>query len=196
MSFVKREIDIEDVKESFSLISGVLHRKTASKDWYPMRIKLDKRGYCTIRFKKSHVGHTRILFMLANDRNILENMDIDHIDRNPWNNDPSNLQELSHRDNLSKEKTYNPKANKYNAVVFSLVDLDNKPVPFHIGTFHDDDLREHVWHTIAPLFLFRQELKGNQQARERLIEMVELGDIVAAKTLVKAYALAHGVTMK
>ena len=191
-----KDIDIDLVLATFRLIDGKLHRiSRGGKYWKTMDVKLDKRGRAQVRCGCNCIKLARLLFILNHARDIRNGYLIDHIDRNPWNNAIENLQELTHRDNISKEIVYIPEAKNRDRVKFGL-NFGGKPIMFNIGTYHDNSEREAVWLTMSPLFLFRQELKGAQVARDRLLELVDSGDIVAARAWVKAFALAKGIEIK
>ena len=186
-------VDVDLVMATFRLMDGQLYRISRNgKYWRPVVIKLNKNGRGYVRYDGTRIIISRLLFILSHTRDIENGYLIDHIDNNPWNNSIDNLQELTCRDNRSKEVVYNPR--RYdNRVVFKISDAENKESTFSIGTYRDDAERKAVWNTLAPLFLFRQGLKGTQVARERLLDLVDSGDIVAARAWVKAYALAHGI---
>ena len=188
-----KDIDIDLVLATFRLMDGQLYRISRNgKYWKALDIKLDKLGRGRVVINGKTVIIARLLFILNHGRDIVRGMVIDHIDRNPWNNSIENLQELTPRDNVSKERVYNSNAAS-DVVEFKMKDSRGKQSGFYIGTYHDADEHEAAWLAMSPLFLFRQELKGKQQARERLIELVDAGDIVAARAWVKAFALAKGI---
>ena len=189
-----KEIDIAGVLATFTIINRKLYRKRKDGSWKPVIIKLSNKGRGSVRFNGKPIILSRLLFIIHHGRDVEAGLLIDHIDNNPWNNSVENLQELNSRDNGSKDRVYNPLADHASdRVRFRVQDSTGKQIRFHIGCYHDDDIRETVWLSLAPLFLFRQELKGFQKPRERLLSLVDLGDIDAAKALVRAYALVNGI---
>ena len=61
-------------------------------------------GYHHIRFNgKRYMAH-RVVWCLAHKSDVPEGYSVDHIDNDPSNNDISNLQIVSHRHNLSKDR--------------------------------------------------------------------------------------------
>ena len=192
-----RDIDIDMVLATFRLIDGKLHRLSrGGKYWKPMCIKLNKRGRAGVDINGRKLVIARLLFILSHGRDIRDGYLIDHIDNNPRNNAIDNLQELTLRDNTSKELNYNSGVRIRNNVRFQIHNLDGKQIAFQIGTYHDADEYKAVWLAMSPLFLFRQELKGKQLARDRLLEFIDAGNIVAARAWVKAFALAKGIEIK
>ena len=195
-----KETDINVILATFRLMDGQIYRISKNgKYWKPVEVKLNKLGRGAVKMQGSRrsIVLARLLFILNHSRDIRSGYLIDHIDNNPWNNSIDNLQELNNRDNVTKEKRYNPnKGVRFERIKFEVNNSKGKLVSFSIGTYHDDAERKAVWNTLAPLFLFRQELKGTQVARERLLDLVDSGEIVAARAWVKAYALAHGIEIK
>ena len=69
---------------------------------------IQPRGYCVVDLSgKSYKVHTLVMWAFKNIKPTGTTLDyvIDHIDNNPSNNCLSNLQLLSHRDNITKGKS-------------------------------------------------------------------------------------------
>ena len=61
-------------------------------------------GYCKVGFNKTLYAAHRLIWCLVNRSDVPEGYRVDHIDNDPSNNDISNLQIVSHRRNLTKDK--------------------------------------------------------------------------------------------
>ena len=197
MKSIKR-VDVDIIFAMFKLIDGKLYRKKANGNWKAVKVKLDKYGRIQIKYisdgKSRAILISRLLYILHYGIDIGEGMVIDHIDNDPWNNAKDNLQELNQRDNTSKDVRYNPDIAS-TVVQFGVTGDDGTYKRFRLGDFADDDVRETVWLSMSPLFLFRQEMKGQQRARNRLIDLVDLGDMDAARALIRAYGVINGIEL-
>jgi len=82
-------------------------------------------GYCTVRYRGSHILYHRIVYILVNGDILDSTLVIDHLDGNPLNNAIENLRLCKHRDNLlnqSRQRTtgvrgcyFHKKAKKWQA---------------------------------------------------------------------------------
>ena len=88
----------------YDVDSNVLERKWAKIGEWRV-VKIDKAnhssGYILVKFNGRMIFAHRIIYTLI-EGDIPDNMDIDHIDEVKTNNNISNLQLLSHRDNKAK----------------------------------------------------------------------------------------------
>ena len=74
-----------------------------------MKQTLDKKGYLTVNLQKGSCRFTRIFVHRIVAETFIPNPNnkplIDHIDRNPSNNDVSNLRWVTHQENMNNMKT-------------------------------------------------------------------------------------------
>ena len=167
--------------------TGLLYTVSKSGKVKQCSANPDSQGYLNYARKKQH----RIIWELFHGEDIPSDMVIDHINNIPTDNRIVNLQLLTRGDNNTKELTYTP-TNKPQ-LVFELETKSGVRVSFNVGSFHDKVTREYMWNFLAPLIIFRQELKGTQYLRDAIRNLIENGDIDGAKAVFKQqvqYALS------
>ena len=98
-----KDLTVELLNELFYIDTGTwrLMRKTIPSNRCnknKMAGSLGKRGYLVVRINKQQFYEHRIIYAIANGFNPLQN--IDHIDGNKLNNNPSNLRDVSQTENM------------------------------------------------------------------------------------------------
>jgi hypothetical protein len=102
--------------------------------------------YCSVPLvdEKTTTMYHRLVWECANERMIPEGMQIDHIDRNPLNNDPSNLRICTRSENQANTNrssgasrwrgvTWNPRTRKWN------VKPKLGPKRHWLGAYHEEE---------------------------------------------------------
>lgn len=123
----------------FDPVTNVLERKYRGLYWRAANVNQRKDGYSRVNFNRRNIYIHRLIYTLIHG-NIDEDMHIDHWDGNPENNNLSNLQPLSHRDNLAKSRSgVNPYLNasrgKYQVQVNAW--FGEKRCAFYLGYFKE-----------------------------------------------------------
>ena len=169
------KLDESLIKSTFKLVNGYLWRKFRGCAWRPV-LQVNKQRYNIVRFNSNVVKLHKIVMILKLGGNIPDGLHIDHIDNNPYNNHVDNLQLLNNRDNASKDIVYNPNGSQQ--VRFG---IDGNTM--YVGTFRKESDRELIWNATAKYCLFRQGLE--QPTRDRLLELIDKGEVEAARTIFK-----------
>ena len=179
-----KELDIAELNKKFKLIDGVLWKRYKLGEWRAMPVKPTITGYSVVNIgKDSNQPYHRLLWILTTQTNVPVGLVVDHINNNRSDNRLSNLQLLTERDNLSKDRKFKPNASRY---VFRVVDNNGVSKSFTLGSFTDNVEAERLWNGMAKYFFFRQELKGNQPVRDIILELVESGQYDKAKVIFDA----------
>ncbi len=98
-------LQIPDTQLWFSTVSGELSRlvKTISSlKRVPVKLKPNSNGYISLQIAQKQVLLHRKIWQLTHIEELQNDMDVDHIDGNPLNNAPANLQALSRIDHCKK----------------------------------------------------------------------------------------------
>ena len=103
----------------YSMIPSGCRNRFDKTKWLPKPKKLSyritKKGYCRVYMRRDSTGHREDVYVhriiaelfIPNYNNL---SDVNHKDSNPANNDVSNLEWLSHKDNLEYGFLYGNKA--------------------------------------------------------------------------------------
>jgi len=119
--------DVEILKQLVYIDSTIpeglrwkINRQRCVKD-SPTGYKTHKNYYqTTIKYIK-YFNH-RIIFSIANNINLTTTQTIDHIDRNPQNNNPNNLRIVSHAENMRNVTKRQNTKSKFVGVVWNKKD--------------------------------------------------------------------------
>lgn len=143
---------IDSVKEVFNYdpSTGILNPLTPRKNW---RLDTEKSGYSAVRLSDSRYPYARICYYLATGIDPGDK-EIDHIDRNPFNNKLENLrlatrsQQLANRRKTSAAKlpkgvTYNKQRKHYSACWGQ----DGKKISVHGFMTADEAHLFYLWNT-------------------------------------------------
>ena len=102
-----KKINLDELKKDFKLVDGELWRcNKASRNWKKVDLRPNNKGYSLVYWNgKLYFAH-RLIYILFNDCEIPEDLQIDHIDGNPSNNEPNNLRLVSNRENQQNQKKH------------------------------------------------------------------------------------------
>lgn len=97
-------MDIKEVKSKFRLQSGKLYRLHKSSG---MQLVVGTRSgqYLVTIVDKVTIPIHNIIWMLKENKNIPEGWEVDHLDRDGFNNDPNNLEAKTKRENCINRRT-------------------------------------------------------------------------------------------
>ena len=164
--------------------TGLLYRVEKTGNIKQCSTKPNAYGYLGVSVNGKPHLQQNIIYELFHGSPIPQGMLVDHINNIPYDNRIVNLQLLNHRDNVTKEIKYKP-SNRLQ--VRFAINTTTRPYTFTVGSFHDEPTRKLMWEAVAPLMLFRQELKGIQYDRDAFLAFIDAGDIASAKDMFKRH---------
>ena len=120
-----------------------LWRELKSKPsyWYELKGTLNKDGYRQVRINYKHLQYHRVVYFLHNpDWDILDSCQensIDHIDRNPLNNNIENLRVVTNQENGWNQYAKGYSFNKENGKYRAQIRVNGKNI--YLGYFENED---------------------------------------------------------
>jgi hypothetical protein len=99
-------LDAWEVNKTFRLNNGVLERYLPTGKWRKVNISPDRSGYKRIRINNRQYLLHRILWVLRNNKDIPNGMEIDHINGIKSNNSLDNLRIVSREENQQNRKCH------------------------------------------------------------------------------------------
>ena len=97
-------VKLSEVKEKFKLINGRLYKKTKTNRWVDVPQTANSGGYCITRSNYIKYSCHRIIWMLHYNRDIPDNMIIDHLNGSKHDNRIENLELKDIRGNAINRK--------------------------------------------------------------------------------------------
>ena len=114
----------EEIKDYFELTDGKESGVTRIKHSYHPTKSLkncsghkSKRGYWQISFKGRPLVAHRLVWVLHNKEDLDDSCLINHIDGNPSNNSPSNLEKVTSLENCHKKVNYKPSKTGHTGII-------------------------------------------------------------------------------
>jgi hypothetical protein len=102
-----RTIDIDDLKQKFRIVDNQLEKYYASTDrWKVTPFSISKRGYKLVTYNAKQWRYSRLIYALYTNKDIPEDMQIDHINGIRDDDRVENLRIVTNRENAQNTKKY------------------------------------------------------------------------------------------